>query len=118
MDISQALAHALLAASGDAIIATDRDGVIRFWNPGAERIFGYARAEALGQSLDLIIPERVRARHWDGYRRFIATGRKPLRRRRSARGARRAQGRHAPLARVHHRRAQGMPAAGSKASSP
>jgi PAS domain S-box-containing protein len=75
MDISQALAQAVLAGSGDAIIATDRAGVIRFWNPGAARIFQFSEQEALGQSLDLIIPERLRARHWTGYRDFIATGR-------------------------------------------
>jgi len=75
MDISQVLAQSLLAAASDAIIATDRDGVIRFWNPGAQRIFQYAAQEALGQSLDLIIPERLRARHWSGWRHVIATGR-------------------------------------------
>jgi PAS domain S-box-containing protein len=52
----------------------DRDGIIRFWNPGAERIFGYSPDEALGRSLDLIIPERLRQRHWEGYRRVMATG--------------------------------------------
>ena len=75
MEISEALAQSILATKSDAIIATDRDGVIRFWNPGAERIFQYAENEALGRSLDLIIPERRRARHWSGYRQFIATGR-------------------------------------------
>ena len=75
IEISQALAQAVLATESDAIIATDRDGVIRFWNPGAERIFQYAKDEALGRSLDLIIPERLRARHWSGYREFVATGR-------------------------------------------
>jgi PAS domain S-box-containing protein len=75
MDIPQALVRSLLATRSDAIIATDREGVIRFWNPGAERIFQYAQDEAVGHSLDLIIPERLRARHWSGYRQFIATGR-------------------------------------------
>ena len=75
MDIPRALAQALLAGSGDAIIATDRDGVIRFWNPGAARIFQFAENEALGRSLDLIIPARLRARHWEGYRKFMETGR-------------------------------------------
>jgi PAS domain S-box-containing protein len=75
MEIPQALAQALLATKSDAIIATDRDGAIRFWNPGAERIFQYRENEALGQSLDLIIPERLRARHWSGYRHFMQTGR-------------------------------------------
>ena len=75
MDISRGLAQAILATRSDAIIATDRDGVIRFWNPGAARIFQYAEQEAVGRSLDLIIPEQLRARHWSGYRQFIATGR-------------------------------------------
>ena len=44
------------------------------WNPGAERMFGYARQEALERSLDLIIPERLRRRHWDGYNRVMQTG--------------------------------------------
>jgi PAS domain S-box-containing protein len=68
------LAVALLSTAADAIIATDRDGTITFWNPGATRIFGFARDEAMGQSLDIIIPENLRARHWDGYRRTMATG--------------------------------------------
>jgi len=58
----------------DAVIFADRDGVIRLWNAGAEAMFGYTAAEALGQSLDLIIPERQRERHWEGYRRVMATG--------------------------------------------
>jgi PAS domain S-box-containing protein len=71
----QAIAAALLAAPADAIVASDRAGLIRFWSPGAERIFGYAGSEALGKSLDLIIPERLRARHWEGYRQVMASGR-------------------------------------------
>jgi PAS domain S-box-containing protein len=58
----------------DAIIFSDRDGLIALWNSGAERIFGYSAQEALGQTLDLIIPEKLRARHWDGYRRVMTTG--------------------------------------------
>ena len=61
-------------AAADAIIAARADGAIVFWNPAAQRIFGFSAAEALGQSLDLIIPERFRARHWDGYRQVMATG--------------------------------------------
>jgi PAS domain S-box-containing protein len=68
------LADAVLQTSSDAVVASDKDGIIRFWNPGAERIFGYASGEALGQSLDIIIPERLRARHWQGYRQVMATG--------------------------------------------
>ena len=74
MDLATALAEALLATRSDAIVAADREGVIRFWNPGAERLFGYTAAEALGHSLDLIVPERLRARHWDGYARVMQTG--------------------------------------------
>jgi PAS domain S-box-containing protein len=62
-------------AAGDAIIAADCDGSIILWNPAAERMFGYTESEALGQSLDLIIPERFRHRHWDGYRQVMETGR-------------------------------------------
>jgi PAS domain S-box-containing protein len=68
------IAESLLRTRSEAIIAADRDGVICFWNPGAERIFGHTAAEAVGHSLDLIIPERLRDRHWDGYRGTIATG--------------------------------------------
>jgi PAS domain S-box-containing protein len=58
----------------DAIIFADRDGVIRLWNSGAEAIFGYSAHEALEKTLDLIIPERFRERHWEGYRRVMSTG--------------------------------------------
>lgn len=58
----------------EAVIFADRQGMVRRWNRGAETIFGYSAAEATGQSLDLIIPERFRARHWDGYRHVMATG--------------------------------------------
>lgn len=68
------LGQAIAAASADAVVASDRDGLIRFWNPGAERIFGHGATEALGQSLDLIIPERLRARHWEGFRAVMASG--------------------------------------------
>ena len=68
------IAQALLASGSDAIVATDRDGIIRHWNKGAERIFGHTAAEAVGQSLDLIVPEQLRARHWEGYRHVMQTG--------------------------------------------
>lgn len=71
---SSVLADAVLGTTADAIVASDKDGIIRFWNPGAERIFGYTSGDALGQSLDIIIPERLRARHWLGYRQVMATG--------------------------------------------
>jgi PAS domain S-box-containing protein len=68
------VAEALLTTRSDAVVAADADGIIRFWNAGAERIFGHSAADAVGRSLDLIIPERLRQRHWDGYRRTMATG--------------------------------------------
>jgi PAS domain S-box-containing protein len=58
----------------DGVIFADRDGIIRFWNKGAETIFGFEKQEALGQSLDIIIPDRLRERHWEGYRRVVETG--------------------------------------------
>jgi PAS domain S-box-containing protein len=58
----------------DAIVYADATGVIRFWNRGAERIFGFAEAEALGNTLDIIIPESLRARHWAGYAATMQTG--------------------------------------------
>jgi PAS domain S-box-containing protein len=61
-------------AAADAIIAAGTDGKIVFWNPAAARIFGFTAEEALGESLDLIIPERFRARHWEGYRQVMSTG--------------------------------------------
>ena len=68
------VANALLTTRSDAVVAADRDNIIRFWNPGAERIFGHSTADAVGQSLDLIIPERLRQRHLDGFRHTMATG--------------------------------------------
>jgi PAS domain S-box-containing protein len=65
---------AFVQAAADGIIAAGADGRIIFWNSAATRIFGFSEAEVLGQSLDLIIPERFRARHWDGYRQVMATG--------------------------------------------
>lgn len=67
--------EAFVRSAADAIIAAGADGKIVFWNPAATRIFGFSAEEALGQSLDLIIPERFRARHWDGYQQVMASGR-------------------------------------------
>ena len=61
-------------AAGDAIIAAGSDGSIVLWNAAAERIFGYTESEVLGHSLDVIIPERFRDRHWEGYRQVMRTG--------------------------------------------
>lgn len=63
-----------VAAVGDAVVVADPDGAITVWNPAAERIFGFTAADALGQSLDLITPERHRRRHWDGYAKTMRTG--------------------------------------------
>lgn len=74
MDFVERLGTAILNTPSDAILLADCSGTIRFWNAGAVRIFGFTEEEALGQSLDLIIPERLRARHWEGYKRVMATG--------------------------------------------
>ena len=67
-------AQQFVRSAGDAIIAADARGSVIVWNPAAERIFGYTQSEALGQPLDLIIPGRLRQRHWDGYRRVMESG--------------------------------------------
>lgn len=67
-------AEDLIRDAPDAIVYADEAGVIRLWNRGAERIFGFAAGEAMGQSLDIIIPEGLRARHWEGYDRVMKTG--------------------------------------------
>ena len=64
----------LVAALGDAVMAADAKGAIILWNPASERMFGYTEAEALGKSLDIIIPQRQQQRHWDGYEKTMATG--------------------------------------------
>ncbi|HJQ55389.1 MAG TPA: PAS domain S-box protein [Vineibacter sp.] len=74
MNMPTGLAQAVLTTASDAIIATDRAGAITFWNPGAARIFGFASEEAVGQSLDLIVPDNLRARHWQGYEKVMASG--------------------------------------------
>lgn len=73
-DIPAELALALVRETPDAIVVTDAVGIVRLWNRGAERIFGYPAAEAIGHSLDLIIPLKQRERHWSGYRASMATG--------------------------------------------
>lgn len=64
----------LVQAVGDAIVASDAGGAIVLWNPAAQRMFGFTESEALGQSLDIIIPQRQQQRHWDGYHQTMATG--------------------------------------------
>jgi PAS domain S-box-containing protein len=68
------LARAVVTEAPEAVVVTDAAGTIRLWNNGAARVFGYSADEALGQSLDLIIPEKLRERHWKGYRHTMATG--------------------------------------------
>ncbi|MBO0692501.1 MAG: PAS domain-containing protein [Acidimicrobiaceae bacterium] len=73
-DQARDLAERLVATAGDAIVIADPQGRIITWNRGAESVFGFPAAEALGNSLDLIIPERLRARHWDGFHQTMRTG--------------------------------------------
>jgi PAS domain S-box-containing protein len=69
-----ALFETIVREAADAIVYADAEGMIRFWNTSAERIFGYAAHEAIGQSLDLIIPEKLRGRHWEGFRQVMQAG--------------------------------------------
>lgn len=64
----------LVSAIGDAVVVSDRDNRIVYWNPAAERMFGHDRGEAMGGSLDMIIPERLRKRHGDAYQKTMETG--------------------------------------------
>lgn len=66
--------HQLVDGAGDAIMVCDAAGAVTYWNRAAERVFGYSAAEALGQSMDMIIPGRLRQRHWEGYHKTMATG--------------------------------------------
>jgi PAS domain S-box-containing protein len=68
------LCRKIVEDSPIAILFADREGKICLWNAGAEALFGYTAEEALGQSLDLIVPERQRARHWEGWEKVMATG--------------------------------------------
>ena len=65
---------ALIAAVGDAVMVCDAKGAILLWNPACERMFGHTEAEVLGKTMDMIIPERLRGRHWEGYDKTMATG--------------------------------------------
>lgn len=66
--------RALVENIPDAVLYAGKDGRIAYWNAGAERIFGFTASEALGQSLDIIIPDNLRQRHWDGYEKTMDTG--------------------------------------------
>jgi PAS domain S-box-containing protein len=75
MDLYPAdFAERLVSGMSDAIVYADAEGVIRVWNRGATRIFGFAEAEAVGRSLDIIISENLRERHWHGYRATMRSG--------------------------------------------
>jgi PAS domain S-box-containing protein len=75
MELDRArFADRLVSGMSDAIVYADAEGVIRLWNRGATRIFGFAETEALGCSLDIVIPEGLRERHWQGYRATMRTG--------------------------------------------
>jgi PAS domain S-box-containing protein len=70
----QELCQQIVQACNDAIIYSDREGIIRLWNSGAVEMLGFSAEEAIGQSLDLFIPENQRARHWEGYFKVMQTG--------------------------------------------
>jgi PAS domain S-box-containing protein len=71
---NDSLFRRIVESSPEAIVFSDRDGIIRIWNGGAEAIFGYSAREAVGESLDIIVPENMRERHWEGYSRVMKTG--------------------------------------------
>jgi PAS domain S-box-containing protein len=73
-ELPESTSRQILEGTGDAVILADRGGVIRLWNRGAERLFGFTAEEALGQTLDIIVPEKQRERHWTGYDRALETG--------------------------------------------
>lgn len=73
-ELDPALFRAIVDQAPVSIILADREGVIRAWNRASEALFGFAAAEVLGQSLDVIVPERLRAAHWEGYDRSLASG--------------------------------------------
>jgi len=77
-EMQDAVYRRIVEQTTDAVIFADREGLIRIWNRGAEVVFGFPSAEALGQSLDIIIPEELRKRHWEGYNRAIDAGRTRL----------------------------------------
>ncbi|MDO9068531.1 MAG: PAS domain S-box protein [Deltaproteobacteria bacterium] len=68
------LSEQIVRENSDAIMFSDKEGNIRLWNKGAEAMFGYSAAEAEGKSLDIIIPENLRGKHWEGYHKVMASG--------------------------------------------
>jgi PAS domain S-box-containing protein len=77
-EVASSLYERIVAQMPEAVIFADRDGLIRLWNRGAEVVFGYAAAEVVGKSLDIIIPDDLREKHWDGYRQAVSAGRTRL----------------------------------------
>ena len=75
IDSDTLLCRQIVERAQDAVIFSDREGLIRLWNSGAERKFGYPAEEALGRMLDIIIPEQLRERHREGYRKVMSMGR-------------------------------------------
>ncbi|NYT63338.1 PAS domain S-box protein [Alcaligenaceae bacterium] len=75
MNNAPALAEWIIDQVADALIYADQAGNIVFWNPAASRLFGYSATEAVGSSLDIIIPEHLRAAHWAGFNAAISNGR-------------------------------------------
>lgn len=74
MSNTEMIYQQIIENSQDAILFADRDGIIELWNSGAEAIFGYTKEEVQGKSLDLIVPEKLRQRHWEGYHTVMKTG--------------------------------------------
>ncbi len=72
--VYEELAGRIVEGAADAVVFADREGRIVIWNAGAERIFGFTAGEVVGRSMDVIIPERQRARHWEGWERVMRTG--------------------------------------------
>ena len=68
------LFKAITDEAPDAVIWADAEGVMRYWNRGAEELFGWTAEQALGQTMDIIIPENLRDRHWEGYHRVMGGG--------------------------------------------
>ncbi|MDX2648945.1 PAS domain S-box protein [Streptomyces sp. PA03-1a] len=73
-DLDPEVVLGMMAQAPDGVVIIDREGLIRYWNHGAERIFGFPAAEVAGRSLDVIIPERHQQRHWDGFEKSMASG--------------------------------------------
>jgi PAS domain S-box-containing protein len=75
MQLSESLlCTAIVRQAWEAVIFADRDGRIRLWNLGAETMFGHSADEAIGASLDIIVPERFRSAHWSGFHKAIESG--------------------------------------------